>query len=519
MFRSLYDRLFQTAFNFGTNGNGTGTDPYKWFAGARIYDDLAVSKGGIPVAVHASINDDRGTISPPSLERPLNATGRDIDRLYKELANAGVKILLCPQGAFANQDLPDTVKANSYRKHPAIDQSADPNKVESYEPYAHLFAEMVLRWGPDKRDELEEVYTVPGNSWMSTDPGTGRNTVWAFQGGNEDNFKWHGGRVLTVYQSGIKWAITYVFARNYSPNAKLVAPSFLAATADKMRDFCRGFIDGLQQLGYDHLDSANWNWHPSFHRYHREGNQGQTQVNGDKGASPESVDAYELYRAIVEVCNEYGTLAPMLTETGYNDDPRPSAEKQRAPIQEGLDLFQSRAVMDIRNLILAACAGVDTVCAYHIADDFGGDGSWEDLIGWFHGKEGNHPFDPGKPYYAPKPSVQFLKQWMDEVGRKVDVPKQKPLTFRFDDGRIVVTVEAVDSEGKKHSLQWLDHPAGLIHNGESTPIPTLDLDEAPEVPEGPETPEFPYTITPSMEKLAENEFGTLWWEKKRDVPT
>ncbi len=468
---NLKDSLFVTGYNWGTSANGDGDwTPYLRFAGARFYDDLAVFKtnhGMVPM--HSTIEADRLSITPPSLERPLAATGRNVDAVYERLSAQGFKVMLCPQGAFANQDLPDGA---SFRKHPPIDKNADPNDVYSYEPYAQLYAQMVLRWGPDKNDQEEEVYQG-SNSFFSTDPGTGRNTVWGFQAGNELNFRWHGGRILTPRQIGVMWAMCYTEARFVSPNARLIAPSFLSATPDKLKELIEGFAEGRLQLG---LIFAR-DWHPSFHRYHREGNQGQLQVDGDTGASPESVDAYGLYRGMVEVCDSYGIGRPMLTETGWNDDPSQDGTLQRAPLQGGFTLSESRALLEFRNLLIAKAAGIEVVCTYHIADDY--EASWGNGMGWHHGERRDHPDFPGAARWSPKPSVLLLEQLMEEMGH-----------LEIEEGTFDVDGNVFAVRSDDGWVQWTDGaPVGdltprpqffpLISQPEPTPEPEPE-------PQGPE---------------------------------
>lgn len=494
---NLKDSLFVTGYNWGTSANGDGDwTPYLRFAGARFYDDLAVFKSGRGmVPMHSTIEADRLSITPPSLERPLAATGRNVDAVYERLSAQGFKVMLCPQGAFANQDLPDGA---SFRKHPPIDKGEDPDDVYSYEPYAQLYAQMVLRWGPDNNDQAEEVYQG-SNSFFSTDPGTGRNTVWGFQAGNELNFRWHGGRILTPRQIGVMWASCYTEARQVSPNARLVSPSILSATADKLRDIFEGFKEGCEQLGIE----PQWDWHPSFHRYHRKGNQGQLQVDGDEGATPEDVDSYALYKAIVDVCHEYGTLAPMLTETGWNDDPSPNAKLQRAPIQEGYSLSESKAILTIRDLILAKAAGIEVVCSYHIADDY--EGSWGNGMGWYHGADGDHPDFPGAARWSPKPCVELLQQWMGRYG-SADVKVRKPLV-RVEQGKRIYEVRAT-LDGQRGFFTWSadgHHSEGVTSIG---PLPEWRL--LADITTPPVEPE-PTTPTGLID-LGATDKGRLWFQ-------
>ena len=497
---NLKDSLFVTGYNWGTDGKGGGWEPYLVFGGARFYDDLAVSRGGQMVPVHATIERDGLGITPPALSRPLNAGGRLIDQAYESLSAQGFKVMVCPQGAFANQDLPDGA---NFRKHPPIDKGANPENVVSYSPYAELFGQMVLRWGPDKNDDFEYVYN--DGTYLSTTPGTGRDTVWAFQAGNELNFRWHGGRILTEYQIGIMWAMCYYEARRVSTNARLVSPSILSATADKVRDIFEGFKDGCKQLGIE----PRWDWHPSFHRYHRVGNQGQLQVDGDEGATPEDVDSYALYKAIVDVCNEYGTLAPMLTETGWNDDPSPNAKLQRAPIQEGYSLSESKAILTIRDLILAKAAGIEVVCSYHIADDY--EGSWGNGMGWYHGADGDHPDFPGAARRSPKPCVNFLESWKGDFG-VADVPIKEPVYRRLDNGFRVVEAQAFFG-GKEGVLTWCLDGTLVQELGVIDAVPKWVPAASVTPPVEPEPVEpGPIEPTPEWVKLHDTTTGELWFK-------
>lgn len=467
----------------------------------RVYADLSQSNTKPTYCLIDRKEGEPDGITPVAFDPPFHAGGWRLDQRYQDAHDLGVKTILCLQGAFANQNLPS---GTSYRKHPPIDADANPNNPYSYWPLAQLFGQFVLRYGPTKNDALANVAQDRGSDYLNTEVKTGLNTVWAFQGGNEDNFPWHNGpHVLTGYQSGVKWAACVFVARQMSPDARLIAPSFLGATAKYLEELISGFNDAIIDLCNDAalvVAPMHWDWHPSFHRYHREGGQGQTQ-GADKGATPESVRADILFQDLADVAESAGVLPPICTETGYNDDPSEAAVKQRAVQQPGYTLQESAFILNLRNLLIAQACGVEAVTFYTCRDGY--EGQPYTFTGHMYDK--THHTDTNVTEWGLKPGVQKIVNWLNEWG---------DATVEVGSLEVKSGVWSVLTD--KGTIYWTD--GQQVEGTPIGPMPYFDEDviEPPVEPpvEPPTEPETPEPMPPTAFKIAENEFGTFWFEPK-----
>lgn len=394
--------------------NFFGTTPlFDTFKVFRFYLDLQ-DKGDITFSsVDRSVTP--YTCTPPAFTIPINATWR-LDLFYQDLAAAGVTVMICPQGAFHNQDLP---AGTNFRKHPPIDQGDDPLDPNSYTAYADLMEQFALRYGPTPSDPSRaNVFTNPSNPFFSTTPGTGFDQVAYFQCGNEDNFPWHGGPVvMTAEMSAAKFYACYRAVRRSCPNAKLVTGSILKANFEWYEDFMVAF-DAYWDADNPGVTPPR-DFYISWHRYHREGGVGQT-LGDDVGEAPEAVDSYTLGAGFDNLCDTEGLLGHMCTETGWNDSPLSNSIKQRAKPQEGYSLGESAGLLIIRNHLIYA-----SLPYYVLTNNYSHKDNREPepytyiglMYNGFH-PDGNSPgtWSTGVPP-TPKPAMVlidgFLQQWGD----------------------------------------------------------------------------------------------------------
>jgi hypothetical protein len=301
-------------------------------------------------------------------------------------------------------------------------------------------------------------------------PKSGLNTIWGFQAGNEDNFPWHGGVVLTGYNSGVKFAACVYNARLASPDARLIMPSFLGATKEYLLDFIEGYKEGCRQLDM----APRYDWYISFHRYHRAGGMGQTQ-GADTGASAESVQAHLLYESMDSIKELYGIQGILITETGWNDDPRPEGIKQRATEQEGFSLSESVGLLAIRNSLIAQASGIDRVYYYLIRDEY--EGQPYTYTGWtFHRW---HPTYGSVNSSDPKPMVPLVEAWMDQYGDYTVVKGS------YKEAAGIYSVDVTLAGLPIGQLKWTDEK----NIGQYTPEPRLFVgDTTPEPDPEPEPP-------------------------------
>lgn len=387
-------------------------DTFKVF---RYYVDLQASGGNTIAEVDRSTFP--YTITDPAFSPPLNASWY-IDEFYTNMKAAGVSVIVCPQGAFANQILPS---GTNRRKHPPIDQGDDPLDPNSYTAYGDLMEQYALRLGPTPSDPSRaRVYVDPTSSFKSSVLYTGLDQVEYFQCGNEDNFPWHGGPVvMTAEMSAAKFYACYRAVRRSCPNAKLITGSILSANFEWYEDFMPAF-DAYWDADNPGVPPPR-DFYISWHRYHREGNVGQTQSSvADVGEAPEPVNSYALGLGFDNIVASEGLLGHMCTETGWSDSPLSGSIKQRAKIQEGYTLGQSAGLLIIRNHLIYASLPNYVLTNNYSHKDNGEPEPYtyvgQQYSGWH--PDGNSPggWSLGVPP-TPKPQMvmvdQFLNQWGD----------------------------------------------------------------------------------------------------------
>lgn len=181
---------------------------------------------------------------------------------------------------------------------------------------------------------------------------------------NEWDFRWNVPYILKPQEYAVGFRMCYKAIRSVSKTQKIMIGATLTADLPTakllMRSIDSVFIINGETPPRDIIYTVN--------NYIRVGDD--RQGNGI-GATPESVDRYNVFfKPLNDFCKSIG-IKFAITETGYNSSPSTSATamKNKAPALEGYSLEEAQGILDMRViLILASLSECEMICIYHARD-------------------------------------------------------------------------------------------------------------------------------------------------------
>lgn len=282
------------------------------------------------------------------------------DTYLKQLKDAGITTIWSPQGKF---DFQDTIGKQG--KVCPINEGDDPLKQDSWKVYGELCRQIAIRYADDTAQYLSEAKVFQGTpAYLSNTPKAGLGLLDFFTGLNEINFKhgWSGAtRTMTREMAAVCFKVQYDAVRSVSKTLKLVIPSSIEPT----EAWLRGFLEKFKSLYAEEGKLMPTDFYLDFHWYMR--NATTDQSGGTAGETPETVGAYAHGQMMDSLCEEYGLLGWICTETGWATD----TSKQSAPILEGYTREESQGILMIRlALIWGACKYCKGISFWHCRDDY-----------------------------------------------------------------------------------------------------------------------------------------------------
>lgn len=272
---------------------------------------------------------------------------------------------------------------------------------------------------------------------------------------NEWDFRWGVPYVLKPQEYAVGFRMAYKAIRKKSATQKIMIGATLTAdmaTAKLlMRSIDSVFVLNNETPPRDIIYTVN--------NYIRAGDN--NQGNG-VGATPESVDRYEVFfKPLNDFCKELG-IKYAITETGYNSSPSTSASamKNKAPSLEGYTLEEAQGILDMRIILQnASLSECEMVCLYHCKDGY------EAEPFTYHGLNYDKDFG-GKPEWSAKPARTIIEKYLTDFGG-LDVRN-----YRHRDSLYAVDLYA--SNEKVSSLVWTDRKRVGIYDAKPR-IGTLEL--------------------------------------------
>lgn len=518
LFAVLALPLFGQAPN-PTLGEGLGITTYPVYGQGGLMDTVEVpylhDRAGdldnlldFPLWRAFTENEDFFDVADSTFASQPNWAGRQIDRWLLRTKHHGIEVMWSMMGKLANQNATGT----DLKIMPLADGD-DPTDPASWALYAEAVKQAVIRYGPDtdvyvSEDSLPgyvrgespcassqrflidtatglpyqtspcadgEVWVHPAirlrknaNDFFNNFDTAGLDIPIYFQIGNEFNFLWHGGTIITPRQYGVCFSVVYDSIRAYSDSARIVMGSsigFSPAQIGEVLDVMDSFYAAKgQPTPSDFWLSPHW--------YMRQ-NSTQQGFNDDLGASPEFVDAYGFAgEPLDSICASRGLKGWFVSETGWNDDPFFEASaKQRAPLQEGFTLSESMGLLIFRlGLIWGSLDYHQGITVWHTADNY--DGFPYALAGLQYKIGGRLEYGDltavGADYVVDAGQVFNLIGETDILESQDDFTRTRVLAVRGD----TLDVEDASSfvPGEAYWVRRL-HPSADIYTPEFTPKP------------------------------------------------
>lgn len=336
------------------------------------------------------------------------------DSYLKLLGDNDIKRVWCTQGKLSFQD----VQGRANKVNP-VDDNADRSNPQSWYDYGHFCRQLAIRYASDTASYLSEakVFTAekPEDQWwLSNTPAAGLGLLEAIELGNEWNFpaEWSGAKAtLTPREYAVMFKVGYDAIRSVSSEIEIIMGGGLGGREHVYNDIPI-FLQELTRLYDEEGKEMPTDWNLCFHWYMRDG--GSAQGSGERGATPEEVNAVETGKFLDYLCEEYGLEGWYCTETGWSADYTGSLDtsKNSAPVQEGYSQLESQGILMIRLVLWwSSCHFFSGVTFWHCRDHY-------DSGPFLNGGVNDPDWEP-KP--ARNVSYDFIDQFMGEELPTIEV--------------------------------------------------------------------------------------------------
>lgn len=282
------------------------------------------------------------------------------DTYLKQLKDLGVTTVFSPQGSFDWYNTQGKIgKVNP------IKPGDDPLLESSWADFKELCRQLAIRYADDTAQYLSEAKVFTGlPAYLANVPKAGLGLVDYLTGTNEYTFLhgWSGAAyTLTPEMGAVQMKVIIDGVRSVSKTLKIVCPSDHTPNLNNQRRL----LTHLKSLYAAEGKPMPTDFYLDFHWYMR--NTSQDQSGGTAGETPETINAYAHAQAMDALCDEYGLLGWLCTETGWATD----NSKQSAPILEGFTREQSQGILMIRlALIWGASKYCKGISFWHCRDDY-----------------------------------------------------------------------------------------------------------------------------------------------------
>lgn len=259
------------------------------------------------------------------------------DTYLKQLKDKGITTVWSTQGSFDWYGTQGKIgKVNP------IKPGDDPLLQSSWADFQELVRQITIRYADDTAHLLSEAKVFQGEpAYLSNTPKAGLGLVDYVTGTNEYTFLhgWSGAEyTLTPEMGAVQTKALIDGVRSVSKTMKIVCPSDHTPNIDNQRRL----LKHLKSLYEAEGKPMPTDFYLDFHWYIRNGSTDQS--GGTAGETAETAQAHLHAQAMDNLCDEYGLLGWLCTETGWSTDD----SKQSAPILQGYDRLQSQGILMVR---------------------------------------------------------------------------------------------------------------------------------------------------------------------------